>query len=97
MIIVHDTFVCKPGNASKVAKMCKEAMSASKGFEYVMTDVVGRYHKVVIVSKYSSLTDFDKAMQKWSKPTPEMKKGMEKMSGMHELYTEGWRDIFKVW
>ena len=27
MIIVHDTFICKPGNASKVAKMFKEAMA----------------------------------------------------------------------
>lgn len=97
MIIVHDTFVCKPGNASKVAKMCKEAMSGSKGFEYVMTDVVGRYHKVVIAFKYASLSDFDKAMQKWNKPTPEMKKSMEKMAGMNEMYTEGWREIFKVW
>jgi hypothetical protein len=24
MIIVHDTFICKPGNASKLAKLFKE-------------------------------------------------------------------------
>ncbi len=30
MIIVHDTFVCKPGNASKMAKMFKEVMAGNK-------------------------------------------------------------------
>jgi len=27
MIIVHDIFVCKPGNASKLAKLFKEVMA----------------------------------------------------------------------
>lgn len=97
MIIVHETFVCKPGSASKVAKICKEAMGKDKSVLNIMTDMTGRYHKVVIESKYGSLADFEKQMAKWSKPTPEMKKSMEKMANMNEMYTEGWREIFKVW
>ena len=40
MIIVHDIFTCKPGNASKVAKLYKEVM---KGPEVVnvLTDLFG--------------------------------------------------------
>jgi hypothetical protein len=97
MIIVHETFVCKPGNASKLAKMTKEMMSKSKEFVNVMTDLTGRYHKVIMVSKYASLSAFEKSMEKWSKPTPEMKKSMEKFSDMQNMYTEGWREIYKVW
>ena len=29
MIIVHDIFICKPGNASKMAKMFKEMQAAT--------------------------------------------------------------------
>lgn len=97
MIIVHDTFACRPGNASKMAKLFKEAMSRNKEFVNVMTDMTGRYHKVVLVTKYASLTGYDKASQKWSKPSSEMKKSMEKMKDMNEMYNEGWREIFKVW
>lgn len=39
MIIVHDIFVCKPGNASKLAKLFKEVMSDGKEFVNVMTDM----------------------------------------------------------
>jgi hypothetical protein len=31
MIIVHDIFICKPGNASELAKMFKEAMTVPHG------------------------------------------------------------------
>lgn len=52
MIIVHDAFVCKPGNASKVAKMFKEAMMLDTHSVNVMTDVTGQYHRVIMVSQY---------------------------------------------
>jgi hypothetical protein len=32
MIIVHDIFICKPGNASKVAKLFKEVMTEMKSW-----------------------------------------------------------------
>jgi hypothetical protein len=49
MIIVHDVFICKPGNASKVAKLFKESMKGEKNVS-VMTDVTGQYHRVVMAS-----------------------------------------------
>lgn len=52
MIIVHDTFVCKPGNASKMAKMFKEAMEGNTELVNIMTDMTGEFNRVVMVSKY---------------------------------------------
>lgn len=57
MIIVHDIFICKPGNASKMAKMFKEGM-AGNGLLYVMTDMTGEFNKVVVVSKYENLGEY---------------------------------------
>ena len=39
MIIVHDIFICKPGNASKLAKLFKEVMAGNdKKLVNIMTD-----------------------------------------------------------
>ncbi len=97
MIIVHDIFICKPGNASKVAKMFKEAMAGSPEVLYVMTDRVGQYNKVVMVSKYESLTEFDSFMHKYMEQSEEMKKMQEKMAGYTDLYLTGSREIYQTW
>jgi heme-degrading monooxygenase HmoA len=97
MIIVQDTFVCKPGQASKVAKMFKEAMTKNPNFKYVMTDMTGKYHRVVSVSEYENLTAYEKSWEAMMNPTPEMKEAMKKMEGFQEMYTGGGREIFKVW
>ena len=81
MIIVHDTFICKPGNASKVAKLFKEVMSAESETEYILTDMTGQYNKVMIVSKYESLTAYEASFEKYMQQTEEMKKMQENMSG----------------
>ena len=65
MIIIHDTFICKPGNASKLAKKIKEAMNNSSEVLHIMTDMTGSFNKVVIVSKYESLTDYEKNWEKY--------------------------------
>ena len=59
MIIVHETFICKPGNASKVAKLFQEVMSDMPEFMHVMTDLTGEFNKVIIQSKYENLTDYE--------------------------------------
>jgi heme-degrading monooxygenase HmoA len=97
MIIVHDIFICKPGNASKVAKLFKEVMSNEKETEYILTDMTGPYNKVVVVSKYDSLTAYEASWEKMKQNTEEMKKMQEKMSGYHEMYLTGSREIYQVW
>ena len=97
MIIVHDTFICKPGNASKVAKLFKEVMAGNSDLVNIMTDMTGQYNRVVMVSKFESLTAYEQSWDKYKKDSEEMKKMQEKMSGYHEMYLTGSREIFQVW
>ncbi len=103
MIIVHNIFVCKPGNASKLARLFKEwADMTSKetgkgGGIYVMTDMTGQFHRVIMVSTHENLAVYEedgkKQMEEESK-NPQM---MAKFKDMNEMYVSGSREIYKVW
>ena len=97
MIIVHDIFICKPGNASKLAKLFKEVMAENKELVNIMTDMTGQYNRVVMVSKYDNLTAYEQSWEKYKENTEEMKKMQEKMSGYHDMYLSGSREIYQVW
>ena len=97
MIIIHDIFICKPGNASKLAKLFKEVMAGNSELVNIMTDMSGQYNKVVMVSKYESLTAYEQSWEKYKENTEEMKKMKEKMEGYHEMYLTGSREIYQVW
>ena len=97
MIVVHDIFVCKPGNASKIAKLFKETMADSKEMVNIMTDLTDQYHRVVMVSRYENLAAYEQAFEKYKNPTEEMKKMNEKFAGMQEMYLTGSREIYQVW
>lgn len=97
MIIVHDIFICKPGNASKLAKLFKETMASSGEQVYIMTDMTGEYNKVVMASTYENLAAYEKNFEKYMHPDEEMKKSQEKMKGYQDMYITGRREIYKVW
>lgn len=96
MIVVHDIFICKPGNASKLAKIFKEAMSPMSELDCIMTDVSGQYNKVVMVTKYASLSAFEQSFQKYSEDTEEIRQIKEKMKGYTDMYLTGSREIFRI-
>jgi heme-degrading monooxygenase HmoA len=96
MIIVHDIFICKPGNASKLAKKFKEGMRGMNELVHVMTDMVGQFNKVVIVSQYESLTAYEQSFEKYMQHSDEMKKMQEAMEGYHDMYYKGSREIYQV-
>lgn len=97
MIIVHDIFICKPGQASKFAKLFKEVMAGNDELVNIMTDLTGTYNKVVMVTKYDSLTAYEENFQKYMQDSEEMKKMKEKMEGYHDMYLSGSREIYQVW
>jgi hypothetical protein len=97
MIIVHDIFICKPGNASKLAKKFKEAMADNTELVNIMTDMTGQYNKVVMVSKYKNLTEYEQSWEKYQKDTEAMKKMNEVMAGYQDMYLTGSREIYQVW
>ena len=97
MIIVHDIFICKPGNASKVAKLFKEVMEGNEELVNIMTDMTGQFNKVVMVSKYESLTAYEQSREKYKQDSEEMKKMNEKMQGYTDMYLTGSPEIYQVW
>ena len=97
MILVHDIFVCKPGNASKLAKLFKEVMADNEDLVNIMSDLTGQYNRVIMVTKYESLSAFEESWKKYEQDTDEMKKMKEKMKGYHEMYISGSREIYHVW
>ena len=96
MIIVHDIFICKPGNASKFAKMFKEAMVENAELVNIMTDLTGDFNKVVMVTKHDSLSAYEQSFQKYMQDSEDMKKMKEKMQGYHDMYLTGSREIYQV-
>jgi hypothetical protein len=97
MIEVHDIFICKPGNASKLAKKFKEGMSGSSELVNVLTDMTGQFNKVVMVTKYESLTAYEKSWEKYQEKTEEMKKMEQAMTGYQDMYITGFREIYQIW
>lgn len=96
MIVVHDIFICKPGNASKLAKLFKEAMTGITELDYIMTDMTGQYNRVIMVTRYESLTAYEKSFEKYMQDTDEMKKMKEMMKGYHDMYVSGSREIYRI-
>ncbi len=96
MIIVHDIFICKPGNASKLAKKFKEGMAGMSEFVHVMTDLVGQFNKVVLVGHYENLTAYEQSFQKYMHQEDEMKKFQQALEGYHDMYLTGSREIYQV-
>jgi hypothetical protein len=97
MIIVHDIFICKPGNASKMAKMFKEVMSGNSEFVHIMTDVTGQFNRVIMETKYENLVAYEQNFEKYMKDEATMKKMKEGMAGYTDMYLTGSREIFHVW
>lgn len=97
MIIIHDIFICKPGNASKLAKKFKAAMEGNTELVNILTDMTGQYNRVIMVSKFENLTAYEKSWEKYSKDSEEMKKMNEAMAGYQDMYLTGSREIYQVW
>jgi len=90
-------FVCKPGNASKLAKMFKEMMSSGPGKVSIMTDMTGQYNRVVMVSEFENLAAYEKFMEDYKNPSEEQKKQFAKMQGYTDMYLTGSREIYQTW
>jgi fructoselysine-6-P-deglycase FrlB-like protein len=100
MIIVQDTFVCKPGNASKLAKIFKEwaDVRPKERNTIVMTDMTGQFHRLIVRAQWESLAEYEEEIKNMAENmAPEEKKIMEKFKDMNDMYVSGSREIYKVW
>lgn len=97
MIIVQDIFICKPGNASKLAKLFKEIMNGRPEHVNILTGVSGEFNKVIMLSKYESMTAYEHSYEEYMQDSEEVKIIKEKMRGYHEMYDTGSREIYQIW
>ena len=97
MIQVHDIFVCKPGNASKLAKKFKEAMTGAAELVNILTDMTGQFNRVIMVSQYENLDAYEKNWEKYKADTEAMKKMEAAMAGYQDMYLTGSREIYQIW
>jgi hypothetical protein len=97
MIQVQEIFVCKPGNASKLAKKFKEAMAGAGEPATILTDMTGQYNRVIIVTQYENLTAYEKNWEKYKADAEAMKKMEAAMAGYQDMYLTGSREIYQIW
>jgi hypothetical protein len=92
MLIIRETFITKPGQASKLAKLFRKAMP--EGMR-VMTDAVGNYNTVECEWEAASLADYEQQMKEgYSKEMDAHLK--EEMKNYTDMYLTGKREIFRV-
>jgi hypothetical protein len=72
-------------------------MSGRKEVVNIMTDMTGQYNRVIMVSKYDSLTAYENSWKEMESNSEEMKKMQEAMKGYTEMYQTGSREIYQVW
>jgi hypothetical protein len=93
MIVVRNCFVAKPGSASKLAALFKEAAVVAQIPRHrVLTDLTGEFNRVVLEYEAENLTEFDARMKDYY--TNE--KFREKMKGYTDLYITGSREILQI-
>jgi hypothetical protein len=97
MIQVHEIFVSKPGNASKLAKKFKEAMALAGEPVTILTDVTGQFNRVIIVSQFENLAAYEKNWEKYKAKPDSMKKMEEAMAGYQDMYLTGSREVYQIW
>jgi hypothetical protein len=93
MFVIRNTFVAKPGCASKLAAQFKEAVAAFKmPGARVMSDVTGDFNRVIMEHTAESLEEFEKKMQELI-GSPMYR---ERMAGYTELWITGSREVLRV-
>ena len=93
MIFVRNCFVAKPGNASKLAALFKEAAAVAKIQKYrVLTDLTGDFNRVILEYEAENVGEFEAQMKDYA-TNQEFR---DKMKGYTELYITGGREILQI-
>ena len=93
MFIVREEFTARPGMASKLAKMFKEAVGDLRGYNIrILTDHIGNFNTVVMETEVAELAEFDKLMQEYMTRADIR----DRMKGYTDMYMTGRREIYKI-
>jgi len=92
MYIVRETFTARPGQASTLARLCKQIMAES-GFKVrVLTDFIGPFNTVVMEHEVGDLAEFERTMAEYAS----RQDVRDKMKGYTDMYQTGRREVYRV-
>lgn len=91
MYIVRNSFVAKPGMASKLAAQMKGVAPMLPNGR-ILTDATGDFNRVIFEWEAASLADLDARLQQYATDA-ELK---AKMQGYTDLWLTGSREILRV-
>ncbi len=90
---VREVFTAKPGSASKLARLFKDGLANMPELNTrVMTDYIGPFNTVVLVSEVENLDLFHKSLDDYM-ARPDIR---EKFQGYTDLYLTGRREVYKL-
>lgn len=92
MIIVRNCFVAKPGQASKLAALLKEAAATAIPKHRVLTDLTGDFNRVVLEYEAENVAEFESRMKQVMTDNA----FREKMKGYTDLYVTGSRELLQI-
>jgi hypothetical protein len=93
MIVVRNSFIAKPGQASKLAAQLKDAATAAKMSNHrILTDITGDFNRVILEYEADNLSGFEAMMEDYAANTA----FREKMKGYTDLWITGSREILKI-
>ena len=98
MLIIREVFIAKPGQASKLAKLFRKAMT-DRGKIRILTDFIGEFNTVVMETEVESLAEFERQIAEYRSGKamkdldPETAAEMSKYS---EMFLGGRREVMQV-
>ena len=97
MYVIRETFVAKPGQASKLARLMKEAiaLTPNRTGMRLLTDFVGPFNTVVIESEVADFAQYEAEMRTYM-TDPRYAAFRDKMAGYTDMYVSGKREIWRL-
>ena len=93
MIVVRNSFIAKPGQASKLAAQLKEmAKAGNLRNPRVLTDLTGEFNRVVMEHEVETASEFEERLKTYSSD-PQIR---EKAQGYTDLWITGSRELFRI-
>jgi hypothetical protein len=93
MFVVREVFTAKPGSASKLAKLFKDAFASMPTLKTrVLTDYIANFNTVVLETEVDDLGEFEKQLAEYASRADIR----ERMKGYTDMYVEGRREVYRV-
>jgi hypothetical protein len=93
MFVIRETFTAKPGQASTLARLCKQTMGELTQFKCrILTDYIAAFNTVVMEVEVDDLGAFEKMMAEYTT----RQDVRDKMKGYADMYITGKREVYRV-